>query len=312
MCLSVFLLFLRLFYLSRLFVLFFLSSVLFFLFLTLLALAFCFSLSNAASARPNPNLQYVKLVRDLRKCAFPLCGGYFVVQLNVDKEDTQRNTQLDYISALDFSGAPSLRASFNDALIEDLIFAGNVRTQPDPDTFAVKQLFRALPGVNNSETNHTGKEQYLKVSASSTASFVAVNLGTTIPFAKLTFKIPGILFLDTEYLKAQTLANQAIIFAKQGANQVQAQQVYLLVPQQIGPCKKKPTNRCTQVQTAETFTRDPLTRCLVFDKCVRRGFCPLFIPVCPEGYTRQSWAVEPNACPSYTCDPTWTVKQKAN
>jgi hypothetical protein len=91
------------------------------------------------------NSAYVELRRDVRRCAAPRCGGYFITELNHEREER-------YVSALDFSQSgydDATIADVNEAPPGELIIYG--RLGPEEKQFGTRPLrvleaFRGLPG----------------------------------------------------------------------------------------------------------------------------------------------------------------------
>jgi hypothetical protein len=66
-----------------------------------------------------------------------------------------------------------------------------------------------------------------------------------------------------------------------------ATQVFVHLPDVVGPC---PTMiiRCEEGAVA-TYERDA-NRCMVPTGCVKRGFCPMYMPTCGSGCALKSWS----------------------
>jgi hypothetical protein len=92
-----------------------------------------------------------------------------------------------------------------------------------------------------------------------------------------------------------------------GPQGLDVSQVFLRIPEIAGPCLRIAHHCLDPYVPAYTRNAD---RCLVFDGCVERGGCPVFIQPpfsCPEGYTAETWRAKNWMCLDFACDPTFSV-----
>ena len=259
---------------------------------------------------------FVSVRRDTRKCAAPKCGGYFVKDVNRSASTEER-----YVSGLDFAHATDL----DDAAIEqaldapdgELVLRGKLGPLGSHSTrkFLVYEAYRGMPGfgpatgdayvaveprdpqvqcftapcdnLTSHELNHTPKTNFTRTDAA---------LANLVDAAWLENRVDhGGAIVAGSFVPGDTFPG--------GPEKVlQASQVFLKLPERVGPCTATPIPDCSP-DTA-TFTRNA-DRCVEFSACVDGGVCPQYVPACPEGFSLSSWRGGVNACPVYACDPAW-------
>ena len=260
---------------------------------------------------------YVTLRRDARKCASPMCGGYFV-------HDVNRATAETYVAGLDLVPAsllPELEDSVLAAPAEELVLRGKlgpVESAHGTREFLVSEVYRGMPGSAPADADvffttktHTPAIQCItapcnneiatRLNSTKTTSFTSYNVIDALPS-----------FGDQAWLTGRQQTHGAITAGsivkgtKQpgGYEQVMtATQVYVRLPDVLGPCPKVAQPSCASGKVP-TFKRS-LDRCLVFTTCVKPGICPQFLPACDEGYTLSTWAQSSLGCKAMACDPTF-------
>jgi len=265
------------------------------------------------------SMTFVTLRADLRRCAGPLCGGYFV-------RDVNRRGAERYVSRLDFD--TSLPAEVIDdvrsAPASELVLRGHLGTQETrfhTRPFVVSEAFRGMPGVTPREDAafyqvHARKppiECFVAPCPNEIASLLNTSMATE--FDRVSVDSAALLWVDKGWLASRVEAHEAVAAGTlgQGAHLpggfeavLDASQVFVRLPERIGPCRASPTQSCADGTVAvDERTAD---RCLMQVGCVKPGICPLFEPACAAGYTLSSWASLPNGCPAFACDPTFTVE----
>lgn len=259
---------------------------------------------------------YVTVRADARKCASPMCGGYFI-------HDVNRSTAERYVSALDLAAAaltPELEDSVLAAPAEELVLRGKLGpVEPAHGTraFLVSEVYRGMPGMAPADTavffstkTHTpaiqcitapcNNESATKLNSTATTSFTSYDVTAALPNGG-----------DTAWLTDRMQTHGAITagtIAKGskkpgGYEQVlTATQVYVRLPEG-NACPDVAQPSCAGGKVP-TFTRS-VDRCLVFDACVKPGICPQFLPACPEDYTQTTWAHSSSSCRAFACDPSF-------
>ncbi|MBI4956317.1 MAG: hypothetical protein HY908_30145 [Myxococcales bacterium] len=264
------------------------------------------------------NKSYVTARVDMRKCMAPLCGGYFV-------RDVNRKQAERYVSGLDF-GPSGLDPATQDLVrgAGELVLRGKLGPA-DPQfgtrTFLVYEAYRGMPGVTPIEGDvhyvAAPRDPHIECFAAPCNNEVAtkLNFAATTYFTGYSVELASLPLVDQDWLVNQVqnhgAATAALIVDGQhfagGYEQIlDASQVYLRLPLAEGPCPKMPEPAC-EGGTVPTYTRSA-DRCVVFDACVAPGSCAQVFPSCSDGYTLATWKAGPLACPVFACDPSFTVE----
>jgi len=264
----------------------------------------------SASARA-----YVTLRRDVRKCASPKCGGWFVKDVN-KKNPTER-----YVSSLDFGNA-----NLDDASIAEVQDAPDgevvVRAKLGPldasgtRSLLVWEAYRGMPGFVPASGDAfyavSARDPQIQCFTAPCDNLSAkkLNSTSTTNFTRTEIELDH--RIQTSWLEKRVNEDDAIVvgsikkgdhFAGGYEHVLEANQVLLKLPEMEGPCPQFKLAACPDGQT-RTYTRSP-DRCILPDACVDTHACPLLVPNCGDGYTLVSYPTSPSGCPSFTCDPTW-------
>lgn len=261
---------------------------------------------------------YVTFTRDFRKCMAPMCGGWWVTDVN------RANPTPRYVSGLDFAGAnldeatvaKALEGGDREVVLRGKLGAEESRFHTRP--FLVTDAWRGMPGVVA-----TAGQNFYKVEAVEITCFKApcpsmkatkLNTGGGTLIDALSVADASLPRVDQEWLKNRLQLHGAIASAKvvNGAyisgsyeKVLSASQVFVKLPESIGPCPLRPIAQCPEGKI-HSFSRTA-DRCEVPGGCVTPGYCALYVPSCPEGYTLQSWSGGQFACQVYACDPAWSL-----
>jgi hypothetical protein len=263
---------------------------------------------------------YVTIRRDLRKCASPMCGGFWI-------RDANKSTNERYVSGLDFSLSNLSDHDIdlvNAAPPEELVLRGKLGPiEPKFDTrpFLVSEAFLGMPG----QTAEDGAIFYLakdrnppiQCITAPCNNGVATKLNTTQKTDFTTYAVDQAAGtrVDQAWLVDRVENRGAIVAAKIRPGQqfpggpelvLDASQVYVKLPFALGPCGKPYVPTCPTGQVP-TFKRG-VDRCTTFDSCVKPGVCPQYVPACDEGYTLVSYTSAPFACNAYVCDPDFLLQ----
>lgn len=262
---------------------------------------------------------YVTLARDFRRCAYPLCGGFWV-------RDVNRNREPVYVSELDFSEAGFDQETITrvvEAPVEELVIRGRLgaaepRFQTRP--LKIKEAYRGLPGANARDSDafftvetYDPPKQCITAPCNNHQAR-RLNLGgrarsvTTIDLAPIVET-----FVDGRWLSRRVTHHGAIVAGRIEQGQsfpagretlLVASQVFVRLPDTIGPCPELAI-RCAPGFVA-TFDRNE-DRCITPQECVVPASCGQTAPECAEGYELVTWATSPDACPAYACDPSFVI-----
>ncbi|MEP7124773.1 MAG: DUF6748 domain-containing protein [Byssovorax sp.] len=260
---------------------------------------------------------YVTLRHDNRKCASPMCGGYFI-------RDVNRATAERYVSGLDLSPAnlqPELEDSILAAPAGELVLRGKlgpIEAAHSTRAFLVSEVYRGMPGMAPAEgdvfftskthtpalecfTTPCNNEVATQLNSTKTTSFTSYDVGSALPNGGDAAWLTG-----RQQTHGAITAGAIVKGAKAPGGYAQvltASQVYVRLPDVLDPCPKVANPSCPSGKVP-TFTRS-LDRCLVFDTCQKPGFCPQFLPMCPADYTQTTWAHTSSSCKAMACDPSF-------
>jgi hypothetical protein len=265
---------------------------------------------------------FVSVRRDHRKCASPKCGGYYLRALNQGWDEF-------YVSALDVSdlenGAAHAALSAPDG---ELVLRGTLSKRAprfDQRAFHVEEAYRGMPGVNYDDAIHAffqvaPRDPPIECFAAPCPNLIAtyVNHVRQIPIDSVNVDKAGQMpQVDRAWLAARAEQHGAIAvgWLRSGAKYpggeevvFDAAQVFVRVPDPVGPCPMMPTPLCDEGKT-NVVTRNA-NRCHVPTGCVHRGICPMYMPACGAGYTLQSWATAPTGCEAFACDPAFLYEEQ--
>jgi len=263
---------------------------------------------------------YVVIQRDYRKCAWPMCSGFYVKDVN------RKNAKWTYVSALDFdgSGLDEATAGLAEDAPGEVVLYGKLGDLPDWDdsamkTFRVEKAWRGMPGEVAAET-----DVFYEVAAIEppVTCLVAPCPALTIKqlHKKATKQIERVdleglseVRLDRNWLGDRVAHGGALVAGTvvdgeifQGGPErvLQASQAFVQLPEEQGQCPQSRPG-CPEGQEA-IYSRDE-NRCVVLSGCVEPGACAAYVPTCNEGYTLVGWTGGMFACTVYACDPTFVV-----
>jgi len=267
---------------------------------------------------------YVTVRRDLRKCMAPLCGGYFVREVNSGAMER-------YVSGVELAeGDRSTRelilaAVGSAADGEVVLFGGMGPAEPRFGTRAFVTLgaWRGLPGVHPARG-----DVYYRVLEPPTAcmSGVCAPLAAQALDQRTIAHVSGVDLdgalapmpphVDARWLVDRIVHHGALVAGRlvgerpvqhEALDRLDARQVFLRLPELPGPCPR--TRVVCPVRTVPAYTRD-VNRCLVFDGCIDVDACPILpsSDACADGYTPVRWVAGNEACTDLACDPTFTLR----
>eukprot|EP00898_Chlorokybus_atmophyticus_P003495 jgi/Chlat1/4146/Chrsp27S04256 len=290
----------------------------------------CLALASVVAAY-KPAFSYVTNVRkDLRRCAYPYCGGYFVTPANGKSEqyvvynryqdgagdddklqdiiDSSAPGQLvlyGYYADLCECGGPLVRCATP-------VYECNPpygEQKPILKAFRVEQVYLGLPGVSSAKGNTLySVEHYTDPSPflARVLNSLATTKLTGLSFAPLGPANGGPAFLDIPWLRNRVLDHEprALVAAVvDDANKMAVHQVYIAIPDEVGPCAPPTVIDCIY-NSVLVYKRTP-SRCLEEVTCLLGPIaCPRFLPACDEGYRLAGWPSKQNhGCNEYRCDP---------
>jgi hypothetical protein len=215
-------------------------------------------------------------------------GGYDVTYVNAPSWPT-------HVASLDFSQTgldPATVEALEALPATELVLEGKIAS----NALVVTTAYRGMPGVtfDASATFYQASDGVAR----------ELNESATRPLASVDVTAASKAFVQQSWLQAE-VAKGAIVagaVAERGGV-LTADQVFLALPVAIGPCVIT-SHVCPDATPVATYTRDA-SLCLDFTGCEAHALCPMYVPVCGQGYELVSWTSAPNACPMFACDPAF-------
>lgn len=262
---------------------------------------------------------YVVMRRDMRRCVAPLCGGFWVHDVNRSTLNEQ------YVSALDFSrsnlaGLPEHQGDVTGAGAFEVVLYGKLGPKEprfNTRTFIVTSAWRGMPGVTFTEPADTFfrvKSADIQCITAPCASLRATKLHTTskVLFHDLEVKPAALPLVDRNWLSYRVIEDDALVAGRfvDGAvvgvspeKVLEASQVFVHLPDMKQSCPRYAPAQCPEDQT-NLYVRNS-NRCVVPAGCGGGGACAAVVPQCADGYELASWTGGQFACTQYACDPAF-------
>ena len=278
-------------------------------------------LSEQGLALSRSKASYVTLRRDMRKCVSPLCGGYFV-------RDVNKHAQEQYVSGLDLSRATLDEATQEKVLSapeSELVLAGRLgprEAQWKTRTFVVVEAYRGMPGVSVSAGDvfyqATRRDPQIQCFVAPCPNEIGRKLNTprTIEFSSYSVERASRINVDQDWLTHRVYGHGAVVAGRMVKGQIfpggpekvlDASQVFVRLPDPIGPCPMFPIHQCPE-GFFNTFQRN-MDRCLIPTGCGDESLCPMVKPApCAQDYTLSFFRANNPLCIEFVCDPTFLVE----
>lgn len=247
--------------------------------------------------------------RDMRKCISPLCGGYWLKDLNSTMQDR-------YVSGFDFEPSVLSDEDQGDVVgapdLEVVVFGrlGAKEKQFGTRPFIVKEAYRALPGNTVATTDkYYGvyptkiaciKEPCANLQATRLNRATGHAMATEVDVSRALKQLVSVDWVKGRVLQSRAIVAGSIVRSAGGHVVVDASQVYIQLPDRIQSCPKVAPPSCSNGKV-EAWSMNA-NRCMVPAGCTAPGVCALYIPSCAPGYSQLSWQ---NVCPRYACQPEW-------
>lgn len=250
---------------------------------------------------------YVIARRDYRRCVSPMCGGFWVKDLNSTMQER-------YVSGFDFSDSSlpqSVHGVVTSAPDHELIVFGRLgpkESRFDTRTFLVKRAWRGMPGKTFSATDKFYGLFPTKIACITTpcATLQTTRLNRTTGHTMATdVDVTAALAarVDDQWMMSRVFSGKTVlagtIVRKDRHVTVTAKQVFVELPDRVVPCPGDAAPRCPSGQIA-SYERTP-DRCTEpTGSCTPIGVCARPIFGCDAGYRQVSWV---NICPRFACEP---------
>ncbi|KYR01611.1 hypothetical protein DLAC_01611 [Tieghemostelium lacteum] len=265
------------------------------LFLVVLLLVLVSANSDNLNRRKN---SYYSVRRDYRKCAFPMCGGYWLKAVNTNAEEL-------YVSEFKFDDRlDHLNKSLVlDAPMNELILGGWIKKTNKFNELRVVEATRVVP-IKPAAKDPVG--YYGLYKDGSKWNLIELNTDKVTKISCWTDRYSEVSHIDRQWLDSK-IKHDAIVsgviaeLPDKKEKTLTIEKVYIQLPDPAKPCKELPLAKCAGGHVT-VYTRDE-DRCLSFDGCIKPGVCTLVLPLCDGNYTLVEFPSRPNACPKPFCDP---------
>jgi hypothetical protein len=258
---------------------------------------------------------YVVFRRDQRRCLSPVCGGYWVSDVN------RRVLREEYVSGFDFSGSGLTEEAQAKALEGDereVILRGKLgptETRFNTRTFLVLEAFRGMPGVRAAATDsfyRVERADNLRCVVAPCPSLRAIKLHTTQQtlFHEVSVARASKTNVDARWMTSRITDQGALVAAafvtRNRSTTLDAAQVFMRLPEPSQSCPRIALPSCAAGYTLSWVRNE--NRCLLPSACVLTVSCPQIRPYCEPNYTAMAWNGGTRACPRAVCDPTWVMQ----
>ena len=251
---------------------------------------------------------FVIVRRDQRRCIAPLCGGYWVKDLNSTMQER-------YVSAFDFGGSTlsdEVQAQVTGGPDFEIVLEGRLGQKENvynTRTLRVIAAYRGMPGMTLAAT-----DKFYSVSPTRIACITqpCANLQTTrlnrttghTMATDVSVERALATMVDEGWLHDRVVAKRAVVAGrvvrKNNHVTVDARQVFIALPDQVALCPADVVESCP---SGEVIAFERTTdRCTVAVGCTVPGVCAPFDPTCDAGYSLVSWQ---NMCPRNACEPAF-------
>ncbi|KAK5574944.1 hypothetical protein RB653_010199 [Dictyostelium firmibasis] len=248
---------------------------------------------------------YYAIRTDVRKCAYPMCGGYFVREIGSNKAEVYVKslnqtikggatvTESQYKNAPPFSVVIKGEINKDEIVVSKIFRLLSKPTKPYNFDDEMNRFFTVVPeGDGNSTTIEVKK---LNSNKSEKAKSIENSYGQDVSLVPM------------DWLSYKVSSGESVFTVNGGKmtsnKTITIDYMFISLPDPKFCPKELMVIRCAN-ETIPTYT-STATRCLSFAGCIHRGICPLVVPGCSEGYTRNSYASKPNGCPHYSCIPSF-------
>lgn len=246
--------------------------------------------------------------RDIRRCVSPMCGGYWVKDLNSTMQEK-------YVSGFDFSGSDvsnEVQAQVFGAPDFEVVLVGRLgplERRFNTRTLKVLGAYRGMPGKTFLPTDKFYRVFPSKIGCTSDpcAYLQTTRLNRTTGHTMATdVSVEGAraFGVESDWLLNRTLSGRTVVAGRvvraDGRVTVEAHQLFIALPDQAVPCAEVEQPVCTGL-TIPAWERDS-NRCLTPVECTPPGACARLEFECEAGYAQVSWM---NVCPRHACEPSF-------
>lgn len=262
---------------------------------------------------------FVVLRRDTRRCVSPMCGGWWVRDVN---RATVREV---YVNGLDFSQSNLLMEEhqadvLNAGDFEVVLYGklGRAESAYDTRPFLVTTAWRGMPTVKfgAGDTFYRVQSVDIRCITAPCPSLSATKLHTAGKTLHHDVNVAraALTGVDQDWMMDRVVSKDALVAGRfvdgarvgTGVEKVlDASQVFMKLPDMTQSCPRPLVPQCPE-GTVNLWTRNE-NRCLMPAGCGGGGACIAVVPSCADGYELVSWTGGRFACTQHACDPFWLL-----
>jgi hypothetical protein len=251
---------------------------------------------------------FVSARRDMRRCVSPMCGGFWVKEVN-------SSTAERYVNKLVFSSlalSNNIEGQISGAADSELVLLGRLgekESRFNTRSFVVTSAFRGLPGKT-----FDAKDTFFSVlptrvncirAPCPTLQATRVNRTTgSMMVSDVSLEAALGSLVNGEWLKSRVLTNRALVVGRvadrSGSTTLEAKQVFVELPDRTQSCPRFALPICSAGKVL-AWERSS-NRCTLPAGCVEPRICVAVVPACDEGYTQISVQ---GACTQFSCEPAF-------
>jgi hypothetical protein len=252
---------------------------------------------------------YLLARKDQRRCVSPMCGGYWVRDLNSTMQER-------YVSGFDFSESSltadqqSMVTSASDEEVVLLARLGARETRFGTRPLLVKRAFRGMPGkrFGAGDTFYGLLPVRVVCQSSAPCAYLSTTRLNRTTGHAMTTDVDASAALaahvDDQWLLSRVFSGKTVLagrIVRQGGHvTLAASQVFVELPDRVSPCIDQPPPRCASGYV-NSFERSP-DRCTEPTGCTPPGVCAQASFACEPGYRQVTWF---NVCPRMACEPEY-------
>jgi hypothetical protein len=257
---------------------------------------------------------YIVFRRDYRRCVSPMCGGYWVRDVN------RKTLREAYVSGFDFTPSgltEETQGKVTEAREGEVVLRGKLgplETRFNTRTFLVAEAFRGMPGVTvaSTDTFYTvERAPEIRCITAPCPDLRArrIHSSATSLFHEVDVARASKPMVDRVWV-ANRVTNQGAVvaarFVTRGRETVlDVGQVFMRLPEPFQSCPRVSIQQCAAGYNLSWVRNE--NRCLMPAGCVPAVTCPQIRPYCEADYSPMAWNAGPRACARFACDPQWVT-----
>jgi hypothetical protein len=226
---------------------------------------------------------YIVFRRDYRRCVSPMCGGYWVRDVN------RKTLREAYVSGFDFTPSgltEETQGKVTEAREGEVVLRGRLGPL-ETRAPEIRCITAPCPDL-----------RARRIHSSATSLFHEVDVArASKPM------------VDRVWV-ANRVTNQGAVvaarFVTRGRETVlDVGQVFMRLPEPFQSCPRVSIQQCAAGYNLSWVRNE--NRCLMPAGCVPAVTCPQIRPYCEADYSPMAWNAGPRACARFACDPQWVT-----